>query len=456
MLVGGKTIFPAVVFLTGLVLFGTQCALAADDVKINSELIDKMLERERRRQRSQGDPATPLISRAVDLFRARKYEQALEILHRARSLYPRSALAYYNLAWVYGELEQWEKSLDYSRAAVSLDPDLADAYFLTGLAFSELNRYEEAAAAYQKAIAKNPKSDRSYNNLGNALLFLKQHEAAVVAYRRAIELNPRDAEHYHNLAEAYRQTGRHADAIRSYLLAIENRPDFAAAYAQLADCYIALKEYESAMDALSSALKLEAGHPEWMFNLAVLALRFNRRKIAEQQLSELKKMRRVELAGKLTVTLRGYDEALVRLFERKEFEFTQALVSNDAKVLERFMSDDYSFSGFNRTSSREREIKRSSLLFPGAEFESITPRSIKVRQLDEEVFVTGEMTVHTIRGAQPMCGRFSYERVYRYEQKRWQIVSERIEPLYKKSIDCDSTSNYVKQLRAENRRSKGN
>lgn len=430
-------------------------AQAADAVKITPEMIRKISEKEARRpvlpvaEKSSptDDPAAPFILEALEQARVKQYDKALEILREAIDEAPDSALGYYYSALVYSDMGRWGDALEYSQMAVSRQPNLAEAHFLYGLANSKLGRYEKAAIAYYDAVHYNPDDAEGYNNLGNTLVFLKEYDAAVKVYGRAVELNPSSAETYNNLGEAHRQLGRHSEAVTLYRLAVERRPGFAVAYTNMSASLVALENFQAAAEALARAVRLEPNRPEWHYNFAVIALRLNDREAATKQLSILQKLPSNPLTIRLTDIFAEYDEAVGRLLRRKEDQLTEALSRGDSETLEKLLANNYRFAGFRRVSNKAEELKSSSLLVPGAAIKSITTDDLSIKPFGNEISVRGRMMIQAVRAGEPLCGRFAYERVYKYQDKYWQITSEKVTPLYKQKVGCNSTSRYLKELR---------
>lgn len=451
--------------LTALVWFGFVAAppqAFADEVRLTPEQIKKMLAGRNRRSiepnvkpQEQTDPAARFIRQALQYARARKYERAVKILREAMDNHSPSALVFYHLAWVNGEMEQWGSALEFAQSALSVKPELVDAHILCGKAFTNLGRYEEASESYQKAIYYNPVDSESYNNLGNVFLFLKQYEDALEAYRRSIELKPSDAGTYNNLGETYRQLGRHLEAISAYSKAIERRADFAVAYVNLAASHVALKEYEEAAEALARAVKLDPNEANWRYNFAVLCLSLRNRERAMQQRAALQKMN-TELTAKLDRVTADYDKALILQLRRVESELREALKRHNVVVLERLLAKDYVFTGLRRKAitNKAQEIEQSSVLLPLAKILSIESTEESFTPFGNTITVSGKTTVMAELAGEQLCGAFQYERTYDYKEKQWRLIKEKVAPLHKQklqNVSCRSSSNYLKHLLAVKR-----
>ena len=72
---------------------------------------------------------------------------ASKLLHRALEIKPDSHEAYYELARIDCDREQWSEAVDALRKAIDLAPYEAQYYYLLGRAYRRLGRLEESKAA---------------------------------------------------------------------------------------------------------------------------------------------------------------------------------------------------------------------------------------------------------------------------------------------------------------------
>ena len=66
--------------------------------------------------------------------------------------YPRDAIPYFDLVFIYGSLGSWDKALGEAREAMRLDSSASPVNYLDlGGAYQNLNRLDEAEAVYKEA-----------------------------------------------------------------------------------------------------------------------------------------------------------------------------------------------------------------------------------------------------------------------------------------------------------------
>ncbi len=195
----------------------------------------------------------------------KKYNEAIRVIEKAVALLPSEMnltegvdIAYFNLGWLYGRLEDAnleQAKLNYDKG-IELNPGDYKAYNNRGIVYKNLGEYEQALADYDKAIELNPEYAFAYNNRGNTYSSLEEYEQAIADYDKAIELNPEYAFAYNNRGATYKNLGEYGQAIVDYDKAIELNPDFAGAYSNRGLTYDNLGEYEQAIADYTKAIEL--------------------------------------------------------------------------------------------------------------------------------------------------------------------------------------------------------
>jgi tetratricopeptide (TPR) repeat protein len=88
-------------------------------------------------------------------IREKSYEQAVEVLEKARSINPELPVAYLNLMNTYIALENFEKTIEISTIAIELTPRAWNLYYFTGLSHFFLANYQQAIDNFEKTLQLN-------------------------------------------------------------------------------------------------------------------------------------------------------------------------------------------------------------------------------------------------------------------------------------------------------------
>ncbi len=149
---------------------------------------------------------------------------------------PRHAAAHFQLGCVLKDQRRFADALRCYHRAVTLDPRLAEAYFEAatiyhGAARSRIKAedrrrdYDAAEGAYRAAIAARPGYFEAFNNLGAVYRSQGNPAAAIGCYERALALRPDFAEVHGNIGLALMTLGRSTEALAYYDKALRLRPD---------------------------------------------------------------------------------------------------------------------------------------------------------------------------------------------------------------------------------------
>ena len=191
--------------------------------------------------------ALKLNDQGVELIKAERYREAVEVFTRAIQCDSDYATAYNNLGIAYGFLGQQVKGMQALQHAVRIKPDYAEAHYNIGRAHSDERRYEEAVKCYQLAIALKPDFALAHNNLGVAYNDWGRLKEATIAYRQAIQLKPDYAEAFNNLGTAQADLGHYRESVDSFERALALKPKLSRARFNLGVAYLRMKDREAAL-----------------------------------------------------------------------------------------------------------------------------------------------------------------------------------------------------------------
>jgi len=194
-------------------------------------------------------------------------DQAVEHLHRARAIAPRSPAVLCSLGTVYQAMGRVEDAVGAFQDAIRIAPSHMAAHFNLGNALRLLERLDEAEAAYRWAIDVKPDFAEAYNNLGVLYTMRGRHAESADHYRRAIELNPRFAEGHCNLGRAMFEEEDYTAAAEHLQTAIRVKSDYPLAHFRLGNAYYKQQRLQEAVASYRNALRLDPHHGEAHSNL---------------------------------------------------------------------------------------------------------------------------------------------------------------------------------------------
>ena len=92
------------------------------------------------------------------------------------------------------KVKRYDEALVAFKQAVRLDPYNVVAYHNRGYILSEVKRYQDALESYEQAIRLDPRYAAAYHNMGYVHKILGQSAAAWKCYKKAIDLGLNDEE----------------------------------------------------------------------------------------------------------------------------------------------------------------------------------------------------------------------------------------------------------------------
>ncbi|MGD1911776.1 MAG: trypsin-like peptidase domain-containing protein [Rivularia sp. (in: cyanobacteria)] len=238
--------------------------------------------------------ASQWLERGNQLWRLRRYKEAVEAFHQAIKQEPTFVyLAYYGkalalggdekykeavaalqkavelkkdknfvaafsyLSVIYRHLEQPEKALIEIEKAIQLQPENPNLYNEKYAVLTDLKRYKEAETAINKAIKLAPRAD-FYNNRGTVYYDQKKWELALDDYNKAIQINPNYALAYNNRGFLYKEQKKWNLALVDYNKGIQINPKDALVYNNRGILYYEQKKWNLALDDYNKAIQIDS------------------------------------------------------------------------------------------------------------------------------------------------------------------------------------------------------
>jgi tetratricopeptide (TPR) repeat protein len=194
------------------------------------------------------DPGNPeyLIAAAWAKQLESKYQEALQILDRARILDVQLPAIPYREAVSYFSLGKFPETVKACEEAIRLSPGYAEAYMLMGVAKLQRKDFRAAEEAFRQAVTLRPGVAEFRLLLGVALYKNEDLEESQDELTRALDLNSQLAYAYFYRAQVLAHRGELQKAIADLETAVALQPHYRKAYSELARLYTVVGRREKA------------------------------------------------------------------------------------------------------------------------------------------------------------------------------------------------------------------
>jgi Tfp pilus assembly protein PilF/cold shock CspA family protein len=177
-----------------------------------------------------------LAPRCFYLSRAKRYEEALELLAELRKREPKMVRWPYMTGYQYYERQLYAEALPWYEAALALDPDHLSSNYRIAHTYHQLGRDREAVIAAGRVLrlwhaASDEVKERERRKLANASYLLGRdlmnrgdHRNAVELLQQAVANDGGDHNKHYRLGKALRHIGLAAAAVVSLRQALKLKP----------------------------------------------------------------------------------------------------------------------------------------------------------------------------------------------------------------------------------------
>jgi tetratricopeptide (TPR) repeat protein len=173
-------------------------------------------------------------SKAIDLYKQRRINEALEIFLQMRELEPGDNEILYFMGLIYLQTGRFDKATTCFSRIVEADSLNQDAYCYLGISLSAAGNYQQALAALQHALKINPTHMNAMMALASCHQMTGNMVGAIVEYRKIVAIYPENISAHIRMGDTCLAMGSLDDARNAYTRALELHPGEENAIAGLA------------------------------------------------------------------------------------------------------------------------------------------------------------------------------------------------------------------------------
>jgi tetratricopeptide (TPR) repeat protein len=196
-------------------------------------------------------------------------DSAIKYLKQAVAIYPRHAVAYYDLGRASHHAGYSQPAIDAFLRSLAIDGKNHLAWYNLGIHYASINKTTEAIDAFQKAIRLSPQTTNYHYNLSVTYFLAKRYQEAKLAFENLLAIDPQhqDGRNGYSLAlaaigEQFATEKKYKEAIDYFQHAVKANPALPDLWFKLGVCYYYNSNYAAAKGAFNETLKRKPGHPE--------------------------------------------------------------------------------------------------------------------------------------------------------------------------------------------------
>lgn len=235
-----------------------------------------------------------------DLFKKRRYREALTSFEEAVKLDGKNAQAYRAQGKALEKLRTLDKAEEAYKMATTVKPDYVEAYFELGYLQLSRKKYEEGQKSFQKVIQINPNFQAgkaheylkaAYIKQGYTYYRQRNYPKAASEYEAATQIDPTDVSAFYNLGLMQKLARKYSAAESAFESAVDLDPNYGKAHRALGDLYEDTGKNSSAVSAYLKAIKADDSDNKSRLKLAAVYQKIDQN---DQAISILKKATAVD------------------------------------------------------------------------------------------------------------------------------------------------------------------
>ncbi len=203
-----------------------------------------------------------------------EYKRGARIFNEIIDQDPYSSVAWFNLGFVYQEMENFALAIEAFEYAFLIDSEFVSAYESYADLNLQLGNFKKALSAFEDLLSTNIKPDASLlTQIGYCYELKGELEYAQAFYVKAFELDPNSDISYYRLGECLMKQEKAKQATGAYLQALELNDNNVDYYLGLSDAFLELGNEKRAINNLDTACLIAPDdHLVWIKFIAVLLM----------------------------------------------------------------------------------------------------------------------------------------------------------------------------------------
>ncbi len=227
---------------------------------------------------SQGDAAEGrrLFVRGITEYEFENYEDAAELLVRARGKMGKNAALDFAIAESFFKIDNPIDALYYAESSVAQDPENKWYRITLAQIYQENGRMADSIEQLESVLETYPADVDVLYTIAQVYTMEGKLNEANATYRRIMDITGPDMQIYYQMYRNYSNLGKTESAMEQLEGMLDIDADNVAAMQILSQMYADQNKFEKAAEALERALEIEPDNEETVINLADLYIRENR------------------------------------------------------------------------------------------------------------------------------------------------------------------------------------
>ncbi len=195
---------------------------------------------------------------ALAYQRLARVDEALDFLNRAVAIVPKKAEYHFAIGQIHFDRQDYTAAIRALNQTIVLDPIHVKGRYLLGLAYQKTGCFKEAVETFRRCSYLEPQNGQVFRELGMACYYAGYLEEAEQALHKALKLDPQDylAPFYLGLIMA-KEPALMKNAEEFFKKALRLKPDFIDGYRELGNLSVGLGDYKAAVRAFRDVLRLD-------------------------------------------------------------------------------------------------------------------------------------------------------------------------------------------------------